>query len=45
MKRGEYTVIEIFDKKGNNIEDVLKSVFKSYVIKKINSQKDLKIIK
>ncbi len=45
MKRGEYTVIEIFNKKGNNVKDVLKSVFKSYVTKQINSQKDLKIKK
>lgn len=51
MKREEYTVIEIFNKKGNNVEDVLKSIFKSYITqkinshkKKINSQENLKIL-
>lgn len=41
MKKEEYTVIEIFNKKGRQADEVLKDIFKLYVTKQINSQKDL----
>ena len=45
MKKDEFKIIEIFDKKGKNIEDVLTGIFKSYIEQELNSQKDLNIKK
>lgn len=45
MKKEEFKIIEIFNKNGKNVEDVLTDIFKSYVKQQLNSQKDLNIRK
>ena len=37
----EFKIIEVFNSKEPDIKDVLKSIFVSYISKKINSENDL----
>jgi len=42
MKKREYEIIEVFNKNGKHIEDVLKDIFINYIKKEINIQNNLR---